>query len=173
MAGEIVENFSTSARSARDLLEAARSASQDYERCERQLIALRLRAEHVGGGVVAGSVGGATSHDGLERRVTALVDRERDLEGRMARDEAVIEAACELLYGADGRSGIAALVPTFWADALWWHYLQGLTWVRVGEVLSYSPDHLKACARQAIEIADGYGLTRAAEGMGVAEDPTA
>ena len=173
MAGEIVENFSTSARSARDLLEAARSASDDYASCERQLIVLRARAEHVGGGVVAGSVGGATSPDGLERRVTALVDREAELEGRMARDEAVIEAACELLYGEDGRGGLSALVPTFWADALWWHYLQGLKWVEVGEVLSYSPDHLKACARQAIEIADGYGVARAAEGRGIAEDPTA
>lgn len=173
MAGEIVENLSTSAWSARDLLEAARSASQDYERCERQLLALRSRAESLGGGTSVGSVGGAASPDGLERRVTALVDREAELEGRMSRDGAVMDAACELLYGEDGRSGIAALVPTFWADALWWHYLQGLTWVRVGEVLSYSPDHLKACARQAIEIADGYGLARASDGLGIAEDPTA
>lgn len=172
MAGEIVENLSTFAWSARDLMEAARSASDDYARCERQLIALRLRAESLGGGTSAGSVGGTSSHDGLERRVVALADRGRELEGRMLRDEAVMDAACEVLYG-DGDAGLSALVPKFWADALWWHYVQGETWARVGRTLGYSPQHLKDVARAALEVADACGLAGAAGGTGIAEDPTA
>lgn len=158
--------------STRRLLEDARDAADDYASCERQLIVLRARAEHVGGGVVAGSVGGATSHDGLERRVTDLVDREAELEGRMTRDGAVMDAARELLYGADGRGGLSALVPTFWVDALWWHYRQGMTWADVGSTLGYSAQHLKRCATAAIEVGDAYGIVAATLGEGIAEDTT-
>lgn len=157
--------------SARDLMRAARSASDDYDRCERQLLALRARAESLGGGQ-AGATSGTHPHDSLERRVVALADRERDLEGRKARDEQVIDAACEMLFGGEGsewREGLSSLVPTFWCEALWWHYLQGETWAQVGRTLNYSASHLKACARQALETADAYGLATVAAGQGIAE----
>ena len=158
--------------SARDLMRAARAASDDYARCERQMIALRLRAESLGGGQ-AGATSGTHAHDSLERRVVALTDRSRDLEGRMERDEQVMDAACEMLFGGEGsewREGLSALVPTFWCEGLWWHYLQGETWVQVGRTLGYSPDHLMRCARQALETADAYGLATVADGLGIAED---
>lgn len=158
--------------SARDLMRAARSASEDYERCERQLLALRARAESLGGGTSAGGVGGASSHDSLERRVVALADRERDLEQRKTRDEQVMDAACEMLFGGESmewREGLSSLVPAFWCEGLWWHYLQGETWAQVGRTLGYSASHLKACARQALETADAYGLTTVAAGWGIAE----
>ena len=157
--------------SARDLMRAARAASDDYARCERQMIALRLKAESLGGGQ-AGATSGTHSHDSLERRVVALADRERDLERQMTRDEQVMDAACEMLFGGEGsewREGLSALVPTFWCEGLWWHYLQGETWVQVGRTLGYSPSHLKACARQALETADAYGLATVADGLGIAE----
>ena len=157
--------------SARDLMRAARAASDDYARCERQMIALRLRAESLGGGQ-AGATSGTHAHDSLERRVVALTDRGRDLERQMTRDEQVMDAACEMLFGGDStqwREGLSSLVPTFWCEALWWHYLQGETWVQVGRTLGYSPSHLKACARQALETADAYGLATVADGLGIAE----
>lgn len=157
--------------SSRDLMRAARAASDDYDRCERQMIALRLKAESLGGGQ-AGATSGTHAHDSLERRVVALADRERDLEGRMARDEQVMDAACEMLFGGEGsqwREGLSALVPTFWCEALWWHYLQGETWAQVGEKLGYSASHLKACARHALNTADAYGLATVADGLGIAE----
>lgn len=158
--------------SARQLLEEARTAADDYAACERQLIALRLRAESLGGGVSTGSVGGTHAHDSMERRVVALADRQRDIEGRMLRHEAVMDRACDMLYGTDGRDGLAALVPTFWVDGLWWHYLQGMTWVEVGRVLGYSPAHLKKCATAALEVGDAYGIVAATLGEGIAEDHT-
>ena len=157
--------------SARDLMRAARAASDDYARCERQMIALRLRAESLGGGQ-AGATSGTHAHDSLERRVVALTDRGRDLERQMTRDEQVMDAACEMLFGGEGsewREGLSSLVPTFWCEALWWHYLQGETWVQVGRTLGYSPSHLKACTRQALETADAYGLATVADGLGIAE----
>ena len=158
--------------SARDLMRAARSASEDYDRCERQLLALRARAESLGGGQ-AGATSGTHPHDSLERRVVALADRERDLEGRRQRDEQVMDAACGMLFGGEStewREGLSALVPTFWCEALWWHYLQGETWAQVGRTLGYSPDHLMRCARNALEVADAYGLATVAAGTGIAED---
>ena len=105
--------------------------------------------------------------------MVALTDRSRDLEGRMERDEQVMDAACEMLFGGEDsewREGLSSLVPTFWCEGLWWHYLQGETWVQVGRTLGYSPDHLMRCARQALETADAYGLATVADGLGIAED---
>lgn len=158
--------------STRRLLEDAREAAYDYAACERQLIALRLRAESLGGGVSTGSVGGTHAHDSMERRVVALADRQRDIEGRMLRYERVMDMACDMLYGKGGRDGLAALVPAFWCDALWWHYLQGMTWVEVGSTLGYSAQHLKRCATAAIEVGDAYGIVAATLGEGIAEDTT-
>ena len=157
--------------SARDLMRAARAASDDYERCERQVIALRLKAESLCGGQ-AGATSGTHSHDSLERRVVALADRERDLEQRKQRDDQVMVAACEMLFGGEGsewREGLSSLVPTFWCEGLWWHYLQGETWAQVGDRLGYSASHLKNCARDALNTADAYGLATVADGMGIAE----
>lgn len=157
--------------SSRDLMRAARAASDDYARCERQVMALRLKAESLGGGQ-AGATSGTHAHDSLERRVVALADRGRDLEQQMTRDEQVMDAACEMLFGGEStewREGLSSLVPTFWCEALWWHYLQGETWAQVGRTLGYSPSHLKACARQALETADAYGLATVADGLGIAE----
>ena len=158
--------------STRRLLEDARDAADNYAACERQLIALRLRAESLGGGVSTGSVGGTHAHDSMERRVVALADRQCDIEGRMLRYERVMDLACDMLYGTGGRDGLAALVPAFWCDALWWHYLQGMTWVEVGSTLGYSAQHLKRCATAAIEVGDAYGIVAATLGEGIAEDTT-
>ena len=152
-------------------MRAAREASNDYARCERQMIALRLKAESLGGGQ-AGATSGTHAHDSLERRVVALTDRSHDLEGRMARDEQVMDAACEMLFGGEGtqwREGLSSLVPTFWCEGLWWHYLQGETWAQVSAKLGYSASHLKACARHALNTADAYGLATVADGLGIAE----
>lgn len=173
MAGEIVENLSTPAWSARDLLEAARSASSDYESCERQLIVVRLRAESLGGGTSVGSVGGGSSHDRLERRVVALADMERGLERQMAEDERVMQAAADMLLGRDGEGGgLVALLDadTRWvARAMWQYYVLGDSWPAVGDALGYSPDYVRHCRDYALEIADAYGLAATVDGRGVAE----
>ena len=159
---------------AREFFEAVRDASDDYARCERQLLALRYRAESLGGGTSSGATAGS-SHDSLERRVVVKADVERALEGRMACDEALMSMAASVLFGGedvDQHDGLSALVPSFWAEALWWHYLQGLTWSGVADVLGYSESHLKAVARQALDVVDAYGLASVADGMGFAEDST-
>lgn len=159
----------------RELMESARDAALDYAACERQLIVLRLRAESLGGGTLAGGTAG-TTRDSLERKVVALADRQRDIEGRMARDEQVMDAACDVLYGArreDGVvDGLASLVPSFWCDAIWWHYIQVETWESVSRILGYSPAHIKKCAANALEVADSYGLAATIAGRGIAEDDT-
>ena len=168
-------------QSMRELLEAARSAAQDYERCERQLIALRLRAESLGGSNVA-ATHGPGAHDGLERRVVTLADMGRELGARMARDEQVMDLACDVLFGSDRdhdeHGGLAALVgcdedgeDRFWAvTALWWHYLQGMPWSEVADMVGYSERHVRREAYAAIDVADACGLAATIEGRGFAED---
>lgn len=170
-------------QSMRELLESARSAAQDYERCERQLIALRLKAESLGGSNVA-ATHGPGAHDGLERRVVTLADMGRELGARMARDEQVMDLACDVLFGSDRdhdeHGGLAALVgcdedgeDRFWAvTALWWHYLQSMPWDEVAGMLHYSVAHVKREAYAAMDIADGYGLAAVIAGRGIAEDDT-
>lgn len=159
--------------SARDLLEAARSACFDLERCERQLLALRARAESLGGGTSVGSVGGTSSHDSLERRVVALTDRGRELERQMAEDERVMQVAADMLLGRDGEGGgLVALLDadTRWvARAMWQYYVLGDSWAEVGRTFRYAPDYARHRSSDALDLADAYGLAATTEGRGIAE----
>ncbi len=173
MAGDFVENLSTPAWSARDLLEAARSACFDYERCERQLLALRARAESLGGGTSAGSVGGTSSHDSLERRVVALADRGRQLERQMDEDERAMVVAADMLLGRDGEGGgLVSLLDadTRWvAWAMWRYYVRGESWAEAARHAGYAPDYVRHRRDYALEVADACGLAATTEGRGIAE----
>ena len=109
--------------------------------------------------------------DRIGRDVAALVDREARLNGRIESDYALIDAACEILYGRDGMSdGLTALVPLpWWADAIYHRYLGLRTWPEVAELLGVTTRNAQKCVRAAFDIADGYGLTATVEGVGHAE----
>jgi hypothetical protein len=83
-------------------------------------------------------------------------------------DYRAIDAACRVLYGADNRSGLYALVG--WpADAIYHHYLALRTWEDTASMLGYPVSHVKHMASAAMELADTNGQMWTELGRGLAE----
>lgn len=153
---------------ARDFFDAAREAARDADRIARQLDSMERRALALGGGGFEGRVRSTTDPDRIGRGVAAKVDNEAVLRERQQADRALIDAACELLYGADRRSGLYALVG--WpADAIFHHYLALRTWDEVAEMMGYSVRHVQTCVASALDYADSNGQMWTALGKGMAE----
>lgn len=141
--------------SARDLFESAREASRDAERIRLQLLAMRERAATGGGTALTGRIRSTPDPDRMGRAIGAMVDMEAALEERERDDYALIDEACCLLYGEDGSGGLDHEVPErWWADVLWWRYLDGATWEEVGRAVGYSPRRCFDVAQAALDIAD-------------------
>lgn len=154
--------------SAREFFDAAREAARDAERIARQLDGMERRALALGGGGFEGRVRSTPDPDRIGRGVAAKVDNEGVLRERQQADRALIDAACELLYGADNRSGLYALVG--WpADAIFHHYLALRTWDEVAEMMGYSVRHVQTCVASALDYADSNGQMWTALGKGMAE----
>lgn len=159
--------------SARDLFEAAREASRDAEKIRRQLVTMEARTRSLGSGGFEPRVSSTPSGDRMEMGIVAFVDREDALRRRQHEDYELLDLACAVLYGReqDGRGGIAKLVPeAWWADVLWWRYLDGATWEEVGSAVGYSWRRCFDVAQLALDLADSYGIARCVDGSGIAEE---
>lgn len=154
---------------ARELFEAVGEAVRDAERCTTRLDMLDATASGVGSPSFEPRVI-SHRHDGLERRVIAAVDERERLEKRIEEDYRLIDSACTILYGSDQQhDGLSALCPRWWADALYHHYLNGMSWAVVGELMGYTEQHVWRSAKAALEVADAHGMAATVAGMGVAE----
>lgn len=153
---------------ARDFFDAAREAARDADRIARQLDSMERRALALGGGGFEGRVRSTPDPDRIGRGVAAKVDNEAVLRERQQADRALIDAACELLYGPDRRSGLYALVG--WpADAIFHHYLGLRTWEDTADLMGYSVRHVQTCVASALDYADSNGQMWTALGKGMAE----
>ena len=154
--------------SARDLFESAREASRDAERIRRQLAAMEGRATSLGGGGLEPRVRSTPDPDRIGCAVVAMVDVEAKLRERADEDYRLLDLACAVLYGTDSDAGLWALVG--WrADAIYHHYLGGLTWDEVGGLMGYTAQHCRQQAACAMEVADGWGVLNVIRGQGAAE----
>lgn len=155
--------------SAREFFDAAREAARDAERIARQLDSMERRALALGGGGFEGRVRCTPDPDRIGRGVAAKVDNEAVLRERQQADRALVDAACELLYGADRRSGLYALVG--WpADAIFHHYLALRTWDETADMLGYSVRYTQRSVAWALDMADAAGDTMTRLGLGFAAD---
>lgn len=153
--------------SAREFFDAAREAARDAERIARQLDGMERRVLALGGGGFEGRVRSTPDPDRIGRGVAAMLDNEAVLRARQESDYALIDAACELLYGADRRSGLYALVG--WpADAIFHHYLALRTWDEVAEMMGYSVPHVRRQVAAAFDMADSNGDMWTRLGVGTA-----
>lgn len=66
------------------------------------------------------------------------IDFEKRLERRIADARKQIDEACEVLYGSDGRGGLAMLKGTRYADAICMGYLQAQPWSEIAEIMQGS-----------------------------------
>lgn len=153
---------------AREMFEAAREAALDAERVRRQLESMESASVSVGGQGFEGRVRSTPDPDRIGRAVAAAVDHESVLIQRQDADYALIDAACKVLYGADNRSGLYALVG--WpADAIYHHYLALRTWEETAQMMGYSVSHVKHSVSVALDMADANGQMWTELGVGLAE----
>ena len=154
--------------SARELFEAARAAAYDAARISRQLDGMEARALSLGGGGFEPRVRSTPDPDRIGATVAAGIDQGERLRARQEEDYRAIDAACRVLYGADNRSGLYALVG--WpADAIYHHYLALRTWEDTAALLGYSVRHVQTCVRAALDLADANGQMWTELGIGMAE----
>lgn len=152
---------------AHDFFSAARKASQDANTISRQLAALEDQATGMGSGGFGPRVRSTPAHDRMGSAIASLVDREQKLRAELESDYALIDKACNLLYGTDNEHGLRSLIG--WpADALFQHYLALLTWDETARVLGYSASHVRNQANAALDYLDANGEMFTTLGIGLA-----
>lgn len=152
---------------AREFFESAREAARDAERIRRQLDAMESRALTLGGGGFEPRVRSTPDPDRIGASVSAMLDQGERLRERADEDYRAIDAACKVLYGADNRSGLYALVG--WpADAIYHHYLALRTWEETASMLGYSVQHVRRQVLYALDLADANGQMWTELGQGMA-----
>ena len=144
---------------ARDWFEKIRADVLEVAKMEQRVEELRSSC-----GPKAGTFGGSAVYS--PSRVTVqdlLVDTEIALEMRKMSLQADLDRACAVLYGRDGRGGIARLRGSAAADAIHGYYLQGMSWPEVALELvrPESTDGAHWCrtaAARALSYVDQFGM---------------
>lgn len=95
----------------------------------------RMRAKE-GAKVQTYQAGGGSGYmtDPMES-VAKRIDLEGRLEKRIAYAEKAIDEACDILYGSDGRGGLAKLKGERYADAICMGYLYAQPWDEIADVM--------------------------------------
>lgn len=89
--------------------------------------------------------------------VAKRIDFEAILQQRIADAEEHIDEACDLLYGTDGRGGLAKLKGTQYADVICMHYCQGEEWAEIADVMQCSPKWCRTLSNAGFMFIDRIG----------------
>ncbi len=154
--------------SARDFFEAVRDASREAERTRLTLLQMESRE-----GVRAQGYEPRVSVGGNSDKM-ATTDARMDYEARMSErieaDYALIDMACELLYGREsGKGGVDALMGSAVADCISFRYVDARPWPEVAALLGYSRwsvNSLRDMCQRGFDAIDALGWERVVEGVG-------
>lgn len=120
---------------AREYFEQIRETIVEIER-SKEMLARLLATEGAKAQRYAPSVnsGNSDAMDKINRRI----EFEQRLQHRVDEAAAMLDEATALLYGYDGRGGLAKLKGNRYADVLCMAYLQAMPWREVAEVMRCS-----------------------------------
>lgn len=121
---------------AREYFEGIRSEVVKTGRAREMLERMKAREGAKAQSLQAGG-GGGNAIDPMES-ISRRIDFEGRLEKRIADAEEAIDEACEVLYGADGRGGLAKLKGARYADAICMYYCQAETWAEIADTMQSS-----------------------------------
>ena len=153
--------------SAKDFFDAVRDAAVERERTASLLSAQRARADLHAQRYDRPMAGGVSDP---MAPVDELVEMERLYSERLAADEALLRKAAELLYGVDGRGGVAALLGSETADLMFWRYCDAKKWASVAAAMKRSRAWCASREAMAFDLIDSLGSDRVIGGDGCAED---
>ncbi len=146
---------------ARDWFEQIRAEVLECARMEDDLLKLRAQTGPRGQSyeMVAHSSGTSDGSGPILR----VAQAEQELDVRQARCDAMIEEAMDVLYGEDGRGGLAGIKGSATADCICGYYLMGMRWGEVADEITRpeSRDGEQWCKRRAyrgFECIDKVGI---------------
>lgn len=148
---------------AREFFGAVRAAAIDAERTRRMLFAMESR-EGVKPQSYEPRVTGGKS-DPMSA-TDARLDREREWQARIEGAYSLIDEACAVIYGTDGRGGVASLMGAPTADAMWWRYCDAASWEKVARATCYSKPHAQRLVYAALDMVDALGFEAVKAGEG-------
>lgn len=156
---------------AREFFDAVLEASRDVERIRRQLDAMHERAALPASrqGPRSRTVGGRSS-DRLGEAVVTMVTAEKHLEQRLEADYSMLDAATATLYGTDLDKGLCSFVAPWVADAMYQHYVNGLSWPSVARMVGYERRYMMGKVSAAFKIMDMNGMAATVAGGLAARD---
>lgn len=155
---------------ARDLFDATRDASREADGIARQLRALEERALSMGSPGTDARVRTTPDPQHRNRMADAYMDRAEGLRRRQDDDYRLIDLACAVLYGEDNEAGLASIAPPWWADALWWHYVNGASWPETAKAVHYSPQRCQQVRSLAFDTIDSWGFAATIAGRQLNDD---
>ena len=147
---------------ARDFFDAVAVAAKERERT-RSMLARMEAMEKASGSGLGGRVSGGGSSDPMAR-VDARIDREAVWHRRMTECEAMLNEAEAVIYGADGRAGVALALGSVYADVLWWRYVAAEKWPVVAAMVGKDRKTCTIYRNTALDYVDSVGLEAAARG---------
>ena len=148
---------------ARDFFEAVRAASADAARAKAELEALEERRLSLGSHGASPVSGTGSDVNGTAASVVFL-DRERALHRRVEEDYALLDRACEVIYGADNDHGIERGIGTRFADVVWHRSCGEESWGEVARAVGMSEKTCRRYYDAAMDYCDSLGLVGAIEG---------
>lgn len=103
-------------------------------------------------------------------RTDARIDYEAANERRLSEDYAMLDAACRLLYGPDGRGGgLEHIMGSAVSDAMWWRFCAAESWAVVALSCGYSKSQCRRLCEQGMNACDFFGWKNVEDGRGCAE----
>ena len=148
---------------AREFFESVRAASRDASNAKEELEEMEERRLSLGS-PGAGSVSGSHADVNGTARSIALVDREAALHRRVEGDYALIQRACDVIFGTDNDRGIELGLGKRYADVVWHRACGDESWPQVARSLKLSQSTCYRCYAIAMDYCDSAGYFLAREG---------
>lgn len=121
---------------AKDYFEGIRAEVVSTDRAREMLERMKAREGAKAQSYQAGG-GAGDACDPMES-ISRRIDFEGRLRKRIADAEEMLDEACAVLYGEDGRGGLAKLKGTQYADAICMAYCQAEPWAEIADVMQCS-----------------------------------
>lgn len=140
---------------AKEYFESIRAEVVSTERAREMLERMKAKEGAKSQGYHEGTGGGDAS-DPMES-VAKRIDLEAIIAQRIADAEVHIDEACDLLYGTDGRGGLAKLKGNQYADVICMAYCQAEPWSYIAEVMQCSQQWCRTLSNAGFMFIDRVG----------------
>lgn len=155
---------------AREFFAAVRDAAREAGRIQSTARRMQDSEGLRGSGGFEPRVRSTNSDPAGMSRVDARIDFEAANERRLEEDYALIDAACAVIYGRDGRGdGLERLMGSAVSDCMWWRYCAAESWAVVALSCGYSKSQCRRLCAQGLNACDFFGWANVESGRGCAE----